>query len=166
MPRGPVPKPADRRQRRNKKTNVVPFRSVGKGKKIPAPPENLLKVNRESWKRYWNSQLAQVVEPDTDLPAITRLWTVYDLRERAYRAYGRQPMIEGSEGQPVENPAGRAMRSYDAEIRQLEDRLGMTPRARLQLGITFGAAAKSMGELTWKLADDNDPEEGEDPREI
>ena len=159
-------KPADRRQRRNKKTNVVPFRSVAKAKKIPAPPEKLLKVNRESWKRYWNSQLAQVVEPDTDLPAITRLWTIYDLRERAHRAYRRQPMIEGSEGQPVENPAGRAMRSYDAEIRQMEDGLGMTPRARLQLGITFGSAVKPMEELNWRLADDYDPEEEEDPRGI
>jgi len=154
-------KPADRRQRRNKKTNVVPFRSVAKAKKIPAPPEKLLKVNRESWKRYWNSQLAQVVEPETDLPAIIRLWTLYDLRERAYRAYKRQPVVFGSRNQVAENPAGRSMRTYDSEIRHLEDRLGMTPRARLQLGITFSESVRSLEALNQSFIADDDEE---DPR--
>ena len=159
---GPPPKPADKRQRRNKKTNIVPFRAVGKKRKVPPPPRGLLKQTEKLWKDYWNSQLAQVVEPDTDLPAITRLFTLYDERERAYRGFRMRRLIIGSQGQPVLNPLGRLMLQLDAEIHQLEDRLGLTPKSRLQLGITLGDAMRSLDDLNRKLmADDN---EEEDPR--
>ncbi len=53
------------------------------------------------------------------------------------------------------------MRAYDAEIRQLEDRFGMTPRARLQLGITFSESVRSLEALNQSFIADDDEE---DPR--
>lgn len=131
-------------------------------REIPPVPKNLLKVNRDSWVRYWNSQLSQATDVETDLPAIKRLWTLYDERERVYRLLcekGR--LVRGSQGQAVINPAARYMSDLDAEIRQMEDRLGLTPRSRLQLGITLSEAAKSIKDLNEALEID----EAEDPRE-
>ena len=156
---GPAPKPADKRQRRNKKNNIVlmPDRGVVA---TPDPPKGLLKNTLAQWDKYWGSQLAQATEIETDLPAITRLFTLYDERERAYRAFRKQRFIKGSQGQIVLNPIGRHMNTLDAEIRQMEDRLGLTPRSRLQLGITFADAAKSLEDLNESLNID----EIEDPR--
>jgi hypothetical protein len=53
---------------------------------------------------------------------------------------------------------GRQMLSLDVEIRQLEDRFGLTPRARLQLGITYGEAKKSLEELNAELQADEESE--------
>ena len=52
------------------------------------------------------------------------------------------------------------MCQFDAEIRSLEDRLGMTPKARLQLGVEFGKAVKTLDDLNKTLNAD----EEEDPR--
>jgi hypothetical protein len=65
----------------------------------------------------------------------------------------------------VLNPMGRAMHEFDSEIRQMEDRLGMTPRARLQLGITMGEAARSLADLNRVLDEDDEGNDDVDPRE-
>ncbi len=109
---------------------------------------------------------------ETDGTAILRLFTLYDERERAYRAFRRQRLIKGSQGQAVLSPMGRAMQEFDAEIRQMEDRLGLSPRARLQLGITFGQAAQTLADLNRQLdedsdsADDHGETEQADPRAV
>ena len=110
-----------------------------------------------------SSELAEVVELGTDQPAITRLFTLYDERERAFRGYKKRRLTLGYKGQPVLNPLGRMMLQLDEEIRQLEDRLGLTPRARLQLGITFSEAAKSLDDLNRMFTGDGG-EDAEDPR--
>jgi P27 family predicted phage terminase small subunit len=125
-------------------------------------PEGLLISTQGLWRKFWKSALAGAMEPESDTGAIVRLFTLYDERERAFRAYRRKRLIEGSQGQMVLNPMARAMSVFDAEIRQLEDRLGLTPRARLQLGIQLGEAAKSLQELNRMLDDDH---EDSDPRE-
>jgi len=128
---------------------------------IPPAPKGLLKLTSVQWERYWRSAVGQAADIDTDLPAITRLFTLYDERERAYRAFRKQRFVSGSQGQMVLNPMGRHMNVLDAEIRQMEDRLGLTPRSRLQLGITLNEAHRSLEELNRSLDFD---EEEEDPR--
>ncbi len=61
----------------------------------------------------------------------------------------------------VLNPLGRQLCKFDSEIRQLEDRLGLTPRARLQLGIVYGEARGSLDDINRSLKIDYD----DDPRE-
>lgn len=131
----------------------------------PASERSWLAITRRRWVQYWASPLARLAERATDLPAIERLFGLYDERERAYRAFRRRRLVTGSQGQPVVNPLWKQVPVMDAEIRQLEDRLGLTPRARLQLGVTFGAAARSLEDLNQDLAidDDRDPRLTETP---
>ena len=166
---GPAPKPPARRQRRNQKAATLRIvKGAGKLANPPAAPKHWYKKTRDAWSTFWRSELAQIVEPDTDGPAIERLFSLYDERERAYRGYQKARLVVGSQGQLVLNPLARMMTALDAEIRQLEDRLGLTPKSRLQLGITFGEAAKSLDAINRALAGDHGEEEEEldeeDPR--
>jgi len=142
------------RQRRNKRA----IRLVGPDK-MPAPRGRWLKATIERWEAYWSSEVAKLTDPATDLDAVDRLFCLYDERERCERAIGTKLLLTGSREQIVLNPLCRHKATLDAEIRQLEDRLGKTPRARLQLGVTFGEAMKSLDALTEALQDDD-----EDPR--
>jgi hypothetical protein len=108
-------------------------------------------VTREQWKSYWSSPLSQVAERGTDLPAIQRLFSLRDERERAYRGYRKRRLVLGSKGQKVLNPLGKQMMALDAEIRQLEDRFGLNPKSRAMLGITLGEAKRSLEDLNREL---------------
>jgi P27 family predicted phage terminase small subunit len=153
---GPLPKSPDRRQRTNTAVlrNDVPLSK-------PPMPGGLLTSTQELWTCFWNSPLARAIEPQSDAPAILRYFSLLDERERLYRVFKRKRIVRGSQGQPILNPAGRALHGFDAELRQLEDRLGLTPRARLQLGIQLTEAARSLAELNQALEEDDDEE---DPR--
>ena len=152
-------KAAHERQRRNRSNAAL---ALVKPKR-PAPPRNLRPAVLKTWNEYWGSELAKLVDPATDGPAIRRLFILYDERERAYNEGKNKRMILGAANQKVLNPLLRYVAQCDMEIRQLEDRLGMSPRSRLQLGITFGDAMRSMDELNRRLAA-TDVKETEDPR--
>jgi P27 family predicted phage terminase small subunit len=128
----------------------------------PEPPDGLLKTTTDRWHEFWSSPLAKVVNPGTDIAALERLFTLYDDRERARRACKGEWLVRGSQGQPRLNPLASLIAQCDAEIRQLEDRFGLSPRSRLQLGVQFGEAARSLDGLNSALtadleADDDDP---------
>ena len=127
------------------------------------PPPDLRPAVLDTWNEYWGSELAKLVDPKTDGPAIRRLFTLYDERERAYEIFKDERMVKGSRGQTRVNPLAGFVKDLDVEIRQMEDRLGMSPKARLQLGITFGEAMLSMDELNRRLAA-TDAKETDDPR--
>lgn len=133
---------------------------------IPPAPPGLLRVTKLAWGSFWTSALTVVVRLDTDLPGLVRLFTLYDERERAYRGYRKERLIQGSQGQRVINPLARALVSFDAEIRQLEDRFGLTPKARLLLGIDIGRARKGLQEVNAELDRDapNADDDDDDPR--
>jgi P27 family predicted phage terminase small subunit len=119
----------------------------------------LLAATRDAWTAYWTSPLASLLIPATDMPALTRLWSLYDERTRCYRAVRRERLVLGSKRQPRRNPLYDAIASFDAEIRQLEDRFGLSPKARLELGVILGDAARSLADLNADLEDDP----GEEP---
>src|SRR5260370_25168112 len=70
-----------------------------------------------------------------------------DEQLRAWRRHHTEPFILGSQGQPVQNPAfGEAM-TLEKAIVTLEDRLGLSPKARATLGLKLGEARMSMERL-------------------
>ena len=153
--RGPQPK-AIGRQRRNRAVELV----VSSRLDPPAVPRGLLKVTRERWERYWESDIAKVAQ-QADFPAIERLFQLYDERDRAYRQVRRDGRVsKGSTGQPVEHPLLKYMDTCHKEIRALEDRLGIMARGRLQLGASFMDAMRSLDDLNRSLEADDD----KDPR--
>lgn len=132
---------------------------------VPPAPARLLKVTRDAWDSFWaDPLLAPLVRP-SDRVALVRLFRLYDERERAERAYTRERATEGSTGQMVVNPFARQVASIDTRIDKLEPRFGITPKARLDLGVAMGAAHKSLEEMNRAFEDDDEDEGDEvDPR--
>ena len=157
---GPAPKHGGRRQRK-RAADLALVQPIAR--EAPPAPSGLLKRTRERWDAFWRSPLGSVVSPETDVSALERLFTLYDERERAYRVVRKQRVVIGSTGQPVLHPLARQLCSYDGEIRQLEDRFGLTPMARLRLGVQIGTAARTLDDLNRQL-DHDDENETEDPR--
>lgn len=147
--------------RANRETRDVGLISMAGGLTVPDPPPGLLASSKASWDRFWSSPLAKIVVPDTDGDAIARLWTLKDERARIFTAIRRQRMVRGSKGQPRANPLYAQIASLDAAIQQLEDRFGMSAKARLQLGVILGDAARSLSDLNADLETDPDDGTGE-----
>jgi P27 family predicted phage terminase small subunit len=122
-----------------------------------------LKFTREAWAAYWSSSLPQLLT-DADHPALVRLFDLYDQRERMARAFRREPFSTGSTGQKIVNPAARELATLDGRIVALEDRFGITPLARMKLGIAIGEAARSLEDLNREFEEDEDARQDADPR--
>jgi len=74
-----------------------------------------------------------------------------DERERIFKQAKKDRLVVGSQGQVVLNPLYKALLSIDAEIRQLEDRIGLNPKARVALGLSIGQAKKTLADLNSEL---------------
>ena len=145
-------KPLDQREHRIRPTVV----DIGAYKKreIPKLKGRYLKITKEWWEDFWNSDLASAVDTKSDQSAVYRLATLIDERERVYKQAKKERLVVGSQGQVVLNPLYSAMLKLDAEIRQLEDRVGMNPKARVSLGISIGQAKKSLSDLNAELEEE------------
>jgi P27 family predicted phage terminase small subunit len=146
---GSPKKPADRRQ--GHKTQDMGALEV-KQRQVPSADVAWREGTVERWTVFWTSPLSSQVEP-SDEGAFRRLFKLYDELERlwdAIEATGR--VVEGSQGQPRPNPLFKQIESFQAEARQLEDRFGLSPMARLRLGITFADAQASLDGLNARLA--------------
>lgn len=122
------------------------------GAEAPAPDRGWLAPTKRAWVAFWDERTAQLVQPG-DMPALRRLYSMYDERDRMLAAYKRQRFSVGSTGQLIVNPAAKEVASLDARISALEDRFGLTPAARLRLGITLGEAARSLEAMAQAAAD-------------
>lgn len=135
----------------------------------PSCPERIagakpLESTAEAWDRLWRSDVVSVVDLLSDMESVVRWASLLDERERALRAFRRQRLVAGSQGQMVINPLWSVVRGCDTELRALEDRIGLSPKARLQLGITYAEAGKSLDELN-RLMDEEDADAAiDDPR--
>jgi len=136
---------------------VVP---ISAGMEVPPPAKEWLKPTKEQWSQFWASPVAQLVLP-VDQPAVHRLFSMYDMRARAEAIYRKAPLTAGSMGQSVLNPMAGEIHSLDKTITTLEDRLGITPLARLKLGVKFGEARQALAD-SWDQGDE--PSVDDDPR--
>ena len=160
-------KPIEKRQNRaTKDLGVLPQIEVDP-RSIPTPPAHLTERWIKSWEVFWASPFAQVVQP-AQHPALERLFSMYEERERMDVYLREEPMSVGSQGQKILNPMYRQRSAVDAEIRQLEDRFGLHPKAGLQLGIVYGEAARSLEELNARITNAviAESETEEDPRYV
>ena len=154
--RGPSPKPDKARRHRPKTpasrsgSHVIDLRRAG-APDIPEAPDGLLERTQAWWEAYWTTDVARVVQASSDVPALSRLATLYDERERVFALLrakkGSGPLVKGSQDQWVANPLYRVLAALDAEIRQLEDRFGLNPRARLSVGLALTQARRELEDL-------------------
>jgi hypothetical protein len=105
---GPPPKPASQRRRRNKAPAVVKLANR-QPSKPPTLPKGFSPAARKWWATVWASPMA-AVWLDADVPALVRLATLVELLDQ-----------------------GEATAMVLTEIRQLEDRFGLSPMARRRL---------------------------------
>lgn len=167
----PPKKPASKRQNRVTKTPEIELPQVvgtiAKG--IPAAPAGISTDLVQTWREYWESALANVGDEHTKRAAVTRLWQMYDLRDKHYEAYRRAPLVDGSQGQKVLNPLGRQLNTLETQIMQLEDRLGLNPKAQISLGISWAQGQQQLASLAQQVftqADESDDQDDIDPREL
>ena len=156
----PTPKRPDRRQRTN--TTGIGLVEVRPSVDPPAPDRKWLAITKADYAAFWTAPNAGLVLPG-DLPALRRLFAFRDAQERAFRAYRAEPVWTGSKGQPVVSGFAEEYARLERLVAPLEDRFGLSPLARLKLGVTFGQAAQSLDAINAALADDDDDPD-DDPR--
>jgi phage terminase small subunit len=157
--------PRRRDARRHSEADVVLLHGEAR---VPDPDESWSDVKKAEWEAYWRSDVAKLATEET-VPVAYRL---HDRRDEArvllagLRKSGARLTL-GSEKQVRANPIYKVLQGLDAEIRQLEDRLGLSPLAKLQLGATFGSAASALDDLNRRfeaeVSEDDDATEP-DPR--
>lgn len=151
--RGPLPKEEGKRQRARSSTNLRLIEERDVESPIPPAPEGLSPARLEGWTEFFESPLAGLVKK-TDLSVVRRLWTYYQQHDDLTRIFEKSRLVSGSQGQPRMNPAHDALMKMETAILRLENELGLTPTARLRLGITFADATTSLEQLTSHVQDD------------
>jgi len=142
-------KPVEQREHRIK-PKLIDIESYKK-REIPELTGRTLKSTKIWWNDFWQSDLAAAIDIKSDLPVIQRLASLMDERERIFKQAKKDRLVVGSQGQVVLNPLYKALLSIDAEIRNLEDRIGLNPKARVSLGIQIGMAKKTLSDLNSEL---------------
>jgi phage terminase small subunit len=77
------------------------------------------------------------VDLDAEGEALRHRILCVDEREKLRAATVRAPLVKGSHEQLILNPLVRRIRELNREIARAEEHFGMTPLARLRLGVTF-----------------------------
>jgi len=142
-------KPVEQRENRIK-PKLIDIESYKK-REIPQLAGRTLKSTKIWWEEFWTSDLSSAIDIKSDLPVIQRLASLMDERERIFKQAKKDRLVVGSQGQVVLNPLYNALLKIDAEIRNLEDRIGLNPKARVSLGIQIGQAKKSLADLNSEL---------------
>lgn len=150
--RGPLPKEEGKRQNRRARTNLKLIEQHDPSAVIvPMPPSGLSDTQHEAWSQFWHSELSQLVKV-TDLSSVRRLFNYYQQHEDLTAIFQKGRMVAGSQGQPRLNPALDGLMKLEGAILRLENELGLTPSARLRLGITFADATNSLQALSERFA--------------
>jgi len=149
--RGPLPKEEGRRQRRRSSANLKLIAEHDPAAVVvPEAPDGMSERQLGSWAEFWRSDVASLVR-STDMSVVRRLWGYYQQHEELTTVFNRSRLVAGSQGQPRINPAHDALMKLEGAILRLENELGLTPSARLRLGITFADSMLSLDELNARL---------------
>ncbi len=153
---GRPPKRAERRQGHYTRPEMGLIPAAAPSRPMPDPPAGLLKGSRQRWAAFWRSPVAPAMI-EADLPALSRWIVNVDEWTRAMRTFKRERLVKGSTGQPALNPLAGYLAQREAAIREAEEKFGMTPMARVRLGIAFGQAKLTAQELVKSLHAEETP---------
>lgn len=140
----------------------VPAERVPAKREVPLPPElaDLSPRLQEVWGKMWAAPVAQLWDADSDVMVLVRLFRLYREDERLSRALDlhmehfmfnlendldRAPEY-AAERSRFEIPIFMARMRVATECRMLEQQLGLTPKARLALGVALFVAGQSMSD--------------------
>jgi P27 family predicted phage terminase small subunit len=114
-------------------------------------PKGLLAASKRIWTAFWNSPVSHAVDVDADRYRVERWISTVDEYERINAIFRQTRIVKGSTGQPVLNPLAQYLQQLLAEINKAETELGLTPLARMRLGIAYGEAKLTALELARAL---------------
>ena len=150
----PVPKPRETRQRWAKRPEIGLVKVDPADKPvIPTAPKGLSPASKKRWRTFWLSPLAKVVEISTDLHRVERWIQAVDEYEKVGKVFRSSRLVKGSTGQPVLNPLAAYLANLETAISRAEQEIGMTPLARLKLGIAVGQAKLTAEALNKSLSE-------------
>lgn len=152
--RGPAPKPDGERQRRNKPGSahgtVMATTVVVAGMSAlswPDPPGSWSPEACDDWRELSVSPLSQTMTA-SDFPALMRLFRLREQLTRALDQLEHEELVSEVVTQKgfalVPNPIVGVIGRIEAMVRPLEDRFGLSPMARLRIGIKVGEAKRSL----------------------
>lgn len=116
---------------------VKPLAVVEASHVSPPAPEGLGEYARAVWAAFWMSKVSGAVDLVADGDALRHWILCVDERERLRGAVTRAPLVKGSHEQLMLNPLIRRIRELNREVARSEEHFGMTPLARLRLGVTY-----------------------------
>lgn len=120
---------------------------------VPRAPAGLRVAGKNAWLGYWSSPMAQV-STQADVVVVTRYAKAVDEYFEAMKAFEKERTVDGSQGQPRLNPLATWITSREQVLVALEDRLGLSPLARMKLGLAIGEAHRSLSEMNASLVED------------
>jgi hypothetical protein len=114
-----------------------PLIQVAPATTAPAPPEGVGEHALADWAGFWASRVSGAIDLLADGEALRHWILSVDEREKLRAATSRAPLVKGSHEQLMLNPLFRRLRELNREVARAEEHFGMTPLARLRLGVTF-----------------------------
>jgi P27 family predicted phage terminase small subunit len=108
----------------------------GKPVKVPTAPPYLGKHGRRVWRDLYRELAGADLIAAGDMPAFELLCSSFEQCRLANESLAEHgPLIEGTRGTFVRNPAGVQLRESSALFLKLADRFGLTPAAADRLGL-------------------------------
>ena len=119
-----------------------------------------LKATRNEWSEFWSAPVSQGTD-ESDTGQLHRLFEMRDLRRRALARYRKQPYVNGSTKQPVTNPAFAEAMSLEKACVAVEDRYGLSVKAKASLSLTISEAMVTAADLN-RIAQEEEPADDDD----
>lgn len=121
------------------------------------PPDGLCDEAMDAWHAYWDDGVSQVQTP-VDRAVLLRWVTEMDRYTRLMAEADREPVVRGSQGQPVENPMyGTAYKAL-AAVQACEKQMGMGALNRSALGIAVITERRSLADMNSRYGGRDDGE--------
>lgn len=148
---GPPPAPDSERVRnatpRKTVLDVEVLPALSDPNQPPTHPDGFDGELIEDWQEFWRSPLATNVAT-TDMPAIKRLYRLRGLQIELFQKAEQDGFVAiGSTGQEIAHPCMKAAQDLEPKITALEDRFGLSPKARQNMGIRMGQLADAAAKV-------------------
>lgn len=131
--RGNVSHPALRSEQRS--DSYEQALRVRETAEVPPVPSHLGPIGQDVWQFVWSFG-GEFYTPENDLLIITRYCELHERREKLLASMDELGwMVEGQRGESKINPLFRALSDAEAQLLQIEKKMGLTPEDRIRLGL-------------------------------
>lgn len=128
---------------------------------VPEPPltvkdERLCDRALLLWDRFWLSPVAQALDgvQGVDRYVVEEWIRAVDELELLQRVIEGSRLVQGSQGQPVNNPLTSQRDEARRVVWRCQEKLGLTPQDRARLGLTIGEGKMTAARLNQMLRED------------